>query len=67
MGKRLGLLEFLNECRENLIKFWSQIRSKTITTINPETNEEIDIDNVNVNTFFKEPNVSKSQMLQAFK
>ena len=21
-GKRLGLIEFLNECRENLIKYW---------------------------------------------
>ncbi|CAF1117015.1 unnamed protein product, partial [Brachionus calyciflorus] len=65
-GKILGLIEFLNECRENLIKFWSQMRSKKIKTINPETNEEIDIDNVNFNHFFKEPIISKSQMLHAF-
>ena len=65
-GKRLGLIEFLNECRENLIKYWSQKRSKSIKTTDSATNEEIDIDNVNLTEFCKEPNISKSQMLHAY-
>ncbi|RNA18791.1 hypothetical protein BpHYR1_045193 [Brachionus plicatilis] len=34
--KRLGLIEFLNECGINLVADWSKARAERITTINQE-------------------------------
>lgn len=61
-GRRLGLLEFLNEFRENMIKFWSIIRSDTIEATNPDTNEQLEFDNINIKEFHNEPVYSNRDM-----
>ncbi|CAF0939959.1 unnamed protein product [Brachionus calyciflorus] len=40
--KRLGLIEFLNECKNNLINFWSQDRSASLFIRDPDTEEFIE-------------------------
>ncbi|CAF0944189.1 unnamed protein product [Brachionus calyciflorus] len=65
--KRLGLIEFLNECRSNLIEHWSRERSETIFTINPTTKEPVDFENLNLKKFHKEPISSMEDLLEAFK
>ncbi|CAF0858135.1 unnamed protein product, partial [Brachionus calyciflorus] len=63
--KRLGLIEFLNECRSNLIEHWSRERSETISTFNPTTNELVEFENLNLKKFHKEPIITKEDLLEA--
>lgn len=64
---RLGLIEFLNECRENLVRFWSQIRSERIIAVNRKTNKIVIIENNNLKEFNDEPIIDNSDLLFAYK
>ncbi|RNA38917.1 hypothetical protein BpHYR1_036154 [Brachionus plicatilis] len=45
---------------------WSKARAERITTINQEKNEQIEIDNVNIKKFDKEPVIEYKELLDAY-
>ncbi|CAF0923910.1 unnamed protein product [Brachionus calyciflorus] len=53
--KRFGLIEFLNECKNNLINFRSQYRSASLFIRDPDTEEFIKVNNLNCKEYFHEP------------
>ena len=64
--KRLGLIEFLNECKNNLIHFWSQDRSSSIIVKDPDTEEFIEVDNLNCKEFYNAPIITEKDLKLAY-
>jgi len=65
-NQRLDLIEFLNECQQNLIYYWSQDRSKSIYIIDPDTNERIEVDNLNVKEYYNEPIFCNDDLIDGY-
>ncbi|CAF1146241.1 unnamed protein product, partial [Brachionus calyciflorus] len=65
--KRFGLIPFLNECRDNILKEWSTERAPTLSLIDPETNQPQIVENLNQKIFYEFPNVKKDDLVKAYK
>ncbi|RNA41526.1 hypothetical protein BpHYR1_032095 [Brachionus plicatilis] len=63
--KILGLIEFLNACRENLVADWSRVRAEIIGTIDSDTNEPKELVNLNLKKFHTEPIIENDDLLDA--
>lgn len=55
-NKHYGIIEFLDECKSNLIHRWSTRRSPTLTLI--RYSESIITENINIKNFENEPFIS---------
>ncbi|CAF0708145.1 unnamed protein product, partial [Brachionus calyciflorus] len=64
-NKRFGLIPFLNECCENILKEWTKDRSPTLTLNDPITNEVKSVQNLNQKIFNDFPSIEKSDLVEA--